>query len=61
MSYNTGTKGHSMKLKGGKFKTDQRKYFYTTCVQTEELPATGDSEGQQCGGFWKGMMFGWAV
>ena len=51
MSYNIGTKGQSMKLEGGKLKTDQRKYFYMMWVQAEELPTTGDSEGQQCSGF----------
>lgn len=53
MLYNTRTKGHSTKLEGGKFKTDQRKYFYM-CVQTEKLPATGDSDASNAVSFGKG-------
>lgn len=29
---NARTRGHSMKLKGGKFQRDKRKYFFTLCV-----------------------------
>lgn len=29
---NTKTKGHSMKLKNGKFRIDKREYFVTQCV-----------------------------
>lgn len=43
-----------MKLKGGKFKTDQRKYFYMTCVQAEELPLQEIVKASNVVGFEKG-------
>lgn len=36
MSYNTGTKGHSMKLEDDKFRTGWRKDFCEMCPQAEE-------------------------
>ena len=40
LSHNSRTQGHPMKLIGGRFRTDKRKYFFAQCIvlQWNSLP-----------------------
>lgn len=58
MSYNTGTKGHSMKLKGGKFQTDRGSIFIRCVFRLRSSPPQEIAKTSNMGGFEKDWHLG---